>query len=121
MFNLVPFTRADKLIRIDGPDDLLLYVDYDDVDTEAVEQAIPRLLDALNRHDELLNEIASQRATIGGLRTALDWSANCVEAALDYHAQGGAQKGMDGAQHDFRDSLSQARKMLVATFDSAGQ
>ena len=56
MFTVIPFTRADKLIQIRGHnDELILYVDYDDVDTEAVEKAIPRLLDALNNPTELAN------------------------------------------------------------------
>ena len=50
MFTVRKFTSIDKIIRIDGPGDLKLSVDYDDVDTEAVERAIPHILDALNTY-----------------------------------------------------------------------
>lgn len=67
------------------------------------------------REEELLLEIGRAKNTNGKLRTALDWAANCVEAALDYHAQGGAMKGMEANQQHFRDCLEKARKILVET------
>lgn len=47
-WKLVPHDRYDKSIVIDGP--LRLYVDYDDVDTDAVDEIIPAFLRALNEH-----------------------------------------------------------------------
>lgn len=42
------FGRSDKSIQIDGP--LRLEVDYDDVDTDAVDLLLPLFLDILNKH-----------------------------------------------------------------------
>lgn len=47
-WRLAPHDRCDKRLVIKGP--LTLYVDYDDVDTEAVDEMIPEFLRALNEH-----------------------------------------------------------------------
>lgn len=44
-----PYTGADKLITIVGPDELLIYVDYDDVDHDAVDRRLPGIVATLNR------------------------------------------------------------------------
>jgi hypothetical protein len=47
-WKLSPHDRPDKSLVINGP--LRLYVDYDDVDTDAVDAIIPEFLRVLNEH-----------------------------------------------------------------------
>jgi hypothetical protein len=47
-FTLAPHDRLDKRLRIDGPGDLTLYVDYDDVDTTSVDREVVAMLTTLN-------------------------------------------------------------------------
>ncbi len=50
MFKLAFGQRSDKSIQIvDNQTELHIYVDYDDVDHDAVDEALPRILNALNR------------------------------------------------------------------------
>ena len=50
MFKVDPFRSTWKQISIrDQKTDLLLYVDYDDVDHDAVDKALPRIVNALNK------------------------------------------------------------------------
>lgn len=44
----VPYSMIDKVITVYGPDDLVLSVDYDDVNHEEVDKRIPWLLNVLN-------------------------------------------------------------------------
>lgn len=47
-WKLSSYGRFDKSILVDGP--LRLYIDYDDVDTDAVDEMIPEFLRALNEN-----------------------------------------------------------------------
>lgn len=43
-----PWESTSKSIAIVGPD-IYIYVDYDDVDHDLVDEALPRIIEALNR------------------------------------------------------------------------
>lgn len=48
-FTIQPHTTADKRFDIEGPHDLRLMVDFDDVDHETVEKTVVALVEVLNR------------------------------------------------------------------------
>lgn len=52
-FRIDPYKSYDKSIIIHGPGDLILEVDYDDVNHDEVEQQVSEIVSALNRHWEL--------------------------------------------------------------------
>lgn len=48
-FRLQAYGPHDKRIEIWGPDDLILYVDYDDVNHDVVDELVKTMLTVLNR------------------------------------------------------------------------
>lgn len=69
--------RLDKTFRIEGPEDLTLYVDNDDVDSAAVHEAAERMVDVLN--DSWGRSLRDRVLTIGdslaGAASALEMLA----------------------------------------------
>ena len=55
-FTIQPHSTIDKSFDIYGPQDLLLMVDFDDVDHETVEKLTKRMVDILNEHWEAIHE-----------------------------------------------------------------
>jgi hypothetical protein len=49
-FSIAPFKSWDKSIFIDGPFNLSLEIDHDDVDHDQVEKEAQALVDLLNKH-----------------------------------------------------------------------
>lgn len=49
-FEIQTWESHAKSIHVKGPEDLYLYVDFDDVDHEAVEPALKRMVAILNEH-----------------------------------------------------------------------
>lgn len=49
-FKLHPHSHIDKRLIVTGPDQLRLFVDFDDVDTDTVLEATQRLVRVLNHH-----------------------------------------------------------------------
>lgn len=48
-FHYGPYSSADKYIEVHGPGDLLMRVDFDDVDQDEVEGHLEKLVAILNR------------------------------------------------------------------------
>lgn len=53
-FQIRKYDRLDKRIQVDGPGDLTLYVDYDDVDHAQVLRDLRKAVALLNRHPDCL-------------------------------------------------------------------
>jgi hypothetical protein len=66
--------RLDKTFRIEGPDDLTLYVDNDDVDSAAVHELAERLVDLLNDGWErsLRDRVLTIGDSLAGATSALE-------------------------------------------------
>ncbi len=45
---LIPYDHYDKSITLTGPNDMVISVDYDDVDHDAVDAWLPKIVEALN-------------------------------------------------------------------------
>ena len=52
VFELQPYSVIDKVLTITGPDNLTLWVDYDDVNHYATECMLPLVIRALNGIDK---------------------------------------------------------------------
>lgn len=50
LFEIDRYTSYDKKIPIQGPGDLRLLVDYDDVDQDEVRPAMEKMVAILNKH-----------------------------------------------------------------------
>ena len=61
VFELQPFSLADKVLTITGPDDLTLYVAFDDVNHYATECMLPHVVRALNGIDKQVLADAQRR------------------------------------------------------------
>jgi len=48
MFTIQPYSSSDKRIYVDGPDELHLEVDFDDVHPDAVLHGLNAMVDILN-------------------------------------------------------------------------
>ena len=51
IFKLIPYTMADKLITIEGPN-INIMIDYDDVEHRLVDKQTKLLIDILNSNSE---------------------------------------------------------------------
>jgi hypothetical protein len=47
-FRIEPYSLSDKMIHISGPNEIDIYVDYDDVDHPVVERFVKRLVGVMN-------------------------------------------------------------------------
>lgn len=57
-FQIEPYSNYDKSITVDGP--IRFYVDYNDVDTDAVDLFLPLIIDTLNRNLHRLDVLVFQ-------------------------------------------------------------
>jgi len=59
-FEVSPYTTMDKRVMITGPEDIVLYVDYDDVNHFVIDEMIQLIVNELNwvfdRHDDVVSE-----------------------------------------------------------------
>lgn len=54
-WTIEPHTTLDKRFQVTGPDDLVLYVDFDDVNHEEVDQQVTEMVATLNAETECLH------------------------------------------------------------------